>query len=57
MRKAGVYLGLNFMSRKRQAGLLWTQHLRTPWMRNKVGESEEARRYFQEAVDKAKLGG
>ena len=52
--KAGLYPGLGFTSRKRLARFRWAQYLRTPWIRNQVADSEDARRYFQESVAKAK---
>lgn len=51
---ADLYPTLSHESRSKLAEFLWAQHLRSPWTRHRMGESEDGRRYFQAAVDMAK---
>lgn len=50
---AGLYPSLSHESRTKLAQFLWAQHLRSPCVRERLGESPDARRYFQQVVETA----
>ena len=50
---AGIYPTLSDERRAELAQFLWAQHLRSPRVRERLKESQDARRYFQQVVERA----